>query len=99
MSAATVPLDIRHDPDARRFSVTVEGQVCELDYEFAAGIMTIVHTGVPQAVGGRGIAAALVRAAFEHAKRAGWRVIPACSYAAVYVKRHPEYGHLIAASD
>ena len=69
--------------------------MCELDYELAAGIMTIVHTGVPTPVGGRGIAAALVRAAFELAQRENWRVIPACSYAAVYAKRHPEFAHLI----
>ena len=89
-------LDIVHDAAAHRLHVDVEGQHCELDYLLAAGIMTITHTGVPPAVEGRGIAAALVRAAFELARREGWRVIPACSYAAVFVRRHPEYAPLVA---
>lgn len=96
MSAAPVTLDIRHDPAARRLSVEVEGQTCELNYRLAAPILTITHTGVPQPVAGRGIAAQLVRAAFELARREGWKVRPACSYAAVWVRRHPEYASLVA---
>ncbi|MEP7311442.1 MAG: GNAT family N-acetyltransferase [Pseudomonadota bacterium] len=88
--------DIRHDAKARKFSVEVDGEYCELDYLLAGKIMTITHTGVPQAVGGRGIAAALVLTAFALARSEGWRVIPACSYAAVFVRRHPEYADLIA---
>ena len=93
---ATATLEIRHDAAAQRFSVRVEGQDCELDYRLAAGVMTLPHTGVPQAVGGRGIAAALVKAALELARREHWRVVPACSYAALYVRRHPEYAPLLA---
>ncbi|HEX7769455.1 MAG TPA: GNAT family N-acetyltransferase, partial [Dokdonella sp.] len=59
------------------------------------GIMVIDHTEVPPAVGGRGIAGQLVRAAFETARRAGWRVHPACSYAAAWIQRHPAYGDLV----
>ena len=89
-------LRISHAPATRQFSVTVEGHGCELDYRLAGRTMTITHTGVPQAVGGRGIAAQLVRAAFEQARAEGWRVIPACSYAAAWVRRHPEYASLTA---
>ena len=57
--------------------------------------MVITHTGVPDAIGGRGIAGELVRAAFEYAKSQGWHVRPACSYAAAWVERHPEYNQLL----
>lgn len=89
-------LDPRHDPDARRFWVMLDGHEAELLYSLRDGRMTIQHTGVPPAIGGRGVAAVLVKAAFEHAKAQGWRVVPACSYAAAYAQRHPEYADLLA---
>jgi predicted GNAT family acetyltransferase len=85
-----------HDESRRRFGVRVEGHDCELDYRLVDGVMTITHTGVPAAVGGRGIAAELTRVALEHARTKGWKVVPACSYAAVYMKRHPEFDDLRA---
>lgn len=91
-----MPLDIRHDRDTRRFTVDVAGHQCLLLYKLANDVMTIVHTEVPPAVGGHGIGAELVRAAFEAARTLGWKVVPACSYAAAFAAKHPEYADLIA---
>jgi N-acetylglutamate synthase-like GNAT family acetyltransferase len=52
--------------------------------------MNIVHTGVPPAIAGRGIAADLMRAALAAAAEAKWQVNPVCSYAAAYLRRHPD---------
>ena len=87
---------VQHDRSARRFHTTVDGADCELDYSLAARVMTITHTGVPAAVGGRGIASALVQAALDAARSEGWKVVPACSYAQQYIQRHPEVADLIA---
>ena len=89
-------MDIVHDTHAHRFSVAVEGHQGELDYTLRDGVMVITHTEVPPAIGGRGIAAALTRDALETARREGWRVRPACSYAAAFMRRHPEYSDLLA---
>ena len=88
--------EIRHDSAARRFETRVEGQPCELDYRLDGRVMTIVHTGVPAPVGGRGIAAAMTLAAMETARAQGWKVVPACSYAATWLRRHPEFADLLA---
>ncbi|KRE87636.1 acetyltransferase [Rhodanobacter sp. Soil772] len=90
-----MPLAIRHDRVARRFEARVEDMPCLLDYTLDAGVMTITHTEVPAAVGGRGIAAALVQQALTTARAEGWKVVPACSYAAVWMQRHPEYHDLL----
>lgn len=89
-------LDIRHLAAAHRFETTVDGVVCELDYLLEGGVMTITHTGVPEQVGGRGIAGELVRTAVETARREGWKIVPACSYAQVWMQRHPEFNDLRA---
>jgi predicted GNAT family acetyltransferase len=81
---------INHDANARRFTTEVEGSVAELDYTLAGGVMTITHTGVPPAIGGRGIAAQLMREALGAARSAGWSVNPVCSYAAAHMARHSQ---------
>ena len=87
--------DVHHDPDARRLHTRVEGHEAELRYSLRDGRMVIDHTGVPDSIGGRGIAGILVKAALDLARARGWRVVPACSYSAAYVQRHPEYADLI----
>ena len=88
-------MDIRHDTDLQRFATTVDGVDAEVSYELEDGVMAITHTGVPDAIGGRGIAGELTRAAFEHARGAGLGVRPLCAYAAAWSKRHPEYADLL----
>jgi uncharacterized protein len=89
-------LQVRHDPAARQFSVEVEGVTGVLDYGLHDGVMTITHTGVPEAIGGRGVAGELTRFALETARAQGWKVVPMCSYAVVYLRRHPEYADLLS---
>jgi predicted GNAT family acetyltransferase len=83
---------INHDAGRRRFTTEVEGHPALLDYSLSDRVMTITHTEVPQPIGGRGVAAELMRAALAAANKEGWTVVPACSYAAAYMRRHPDTG-------
>ena len=88
---------IQHDAANGRFTTTVEGVTAHLDYETEAGVLVITHTIVPPAIGGRGIAGHLVQAAFAHARAAGLKVRPECSYADVWARRHHQaVGDLVA---
>lgn len=88
-------LQISHDPGAGRFSTRQEGHEAELLYRRQGGRLIIDHTGVPQAIAGRGVAGGLVRAALDYARAEGLRVVPQCSYSAEYIQRHPEYADLV----
>lgn len=85
---------VTHAPGQSRFTATVDGVLCVLDYQLQGDTMVIVHTGVPSPVGGRGIAAELTKFALDSARAQGWKVRPVCSYAEVYMRRHPEYNDL-----
>ena len=87
--------DIHHDAAAGRFTADVDGHRCEADYQLRDGVMHLVHTGVPRALQGRGIAAALVDAALAEARLQGWRVRPVCSYVRAHMRRHPETHDLL----
>lgn len=89
-------MQISHQSEAKRFTATVEGHEAQLTYRLGERRLTIDHTGVPAAIGGRGVAGELVRAALDFARSEGLKVVPACSYAAAYIQRHPGYADLVA---
>lgn len=93
---ADTDVQVRHEGHAGRFVAEVEGVQARLDYRRSDDTMTIVHTIVPAAIGGRGIAARLVESALEFARAQGLKVVPQCSYAAAHVAKHPEYADLVA---
>ena len=86
---------ITHDVARSSFEAQVDGGVAECVYRLQGDVMNIVHTEVPPASEGRGIAAALVRAALAHARTHGLRVRPSCSYVRTYMRRHPETQDLL----
>ncbi|HEY9573745.1 MAG TPA: GNAT family N-acetyltransferase [Pusillimonas sp.] len=87
---------VEHNLAQQRFEWIEGGLLSVLDYQLQNGVMVITHTGVPEALGGRGIAADLTKTALDTAKEQNWGVRPLCSYAAAYIKRHPEYENLVA---
>ena len=89
-------MTVQHQPVNERFVVTADGVEAELDYRIEDGVISLTHTGVPEAIGGRGIAGDLVRAAFEFARAEGLKVRPLCSYAEAWSRRHAEYADLLA---
>lgn len=95
---AELTLAIKHNPAGLRFEAIVDGMLCRADYRMHGDTMMLVHTEVPQRLEGRGIASALVKAAFEHAREQGMDVLPVCSYVRAWAQRHPEVEPLLAGS-
>jgi predicted GNAT family acetyltransferase len=82
-------LQINHDARAHHLSTDLEGQTGLLDYALDGKVMSITHVRVPHPIGGRGVAAELMRSALDLAAANGWSVKPVCGYAVAYMKRHP----------
>jgi hypothetical protein len=89
-------MNVQHQPENERFAVVADGEEAVVDYRIEDGVMSITHTGVPEAIGGRGIAGDLVRAAFDFARAEGLKVRPLCSYAETWSRRHADYADVLA---
>jgi len=89
------PADVVHNEAASRFELPVQGQLSFARYHLIDGVMWLTHTETPPALQGRGLAARVVRAAFDHARAHGLKVRPACSYVRTYLRRHPELHDLV----
>jgi uncharacterized protein len=87
--------NVTHNAAASRFETWVDGLLSECCYRRIGSVVALTHTEVPAALEGRGIAAALVRAALDWARSEGLRVRPQCSYVGAYMRRHPETTDLL----
>ena len=61
--------DIVDRPEEHRFVVTVDGHTAELVYRLRKDRLVLIHTEVPEALGGRGLGGELVEAAIDRAVR------------------------------
>ena len=86
---------IRHDPASATFSIELGGHSSHLEYELKGKEVVFSHTFVPPALRGHGLAAQLVEAGLQWAEIEGLRVVPACSYVAIYIQRHPHWQSLL----
>ncbi len=84
-----------HLPQRQRFQLELEGHTAVLEYRMDGETIVFTHTGVPKAIGGRGIGSQLARAGLEYARARGCRVRPLCWFVAGYIERHPEYQDLL----
>ena len=68
---------------------SVQGDA-ELVYHRNGSRLVLVHTEVPDALGGQGIGGRLVRAALDMAAREGLTVVPWCPFARHWLEEHPD---------
>ena len=85
LAGAVVDNEERH-----RFDLVVDGHRAELVYERDGNKLVLVHTGVPDELGGRGLGGVLVRAALDRAEADDLTVVPLCPYARSWLEKHPD---------
>jgi uncharacterized protein len=88
--------DIRNNVAAHRFELDVDGHTALAYYRMEPGVMTLVHTEVPQELSGRGVGSSLVRGVLEQAHAQGLKIIPKCPFVSAYMGKHPEFNDLLA---
>ena len=80
-------MNIEHYPEKKVFQTTVDGETARLMYHVTDGALDVRHTIVPDEISGRGIASALVKAAYDYALANGLVPVATCSYAVVWLER------------
>jgi uncharacterized protein len=78
-----------------RFEIEQDGHTAFLEYNLTGEILQLIHTEIPHAQEGKGIAAELAKSALDWAREQGLRVDVVCPFVAAYVEKHPEYADLL----
>lgn len=80
---------IIHHPEQKMFKTEVDGYIAYVEYRLKGSDLDVIHTIVPKPLEGRGIAAALVKAAYDYALANDLTPKATCSYAVRWLERHP----------
>jgi len=86
---------VERDEKLEQFQIRAPEGVALLQYKQRKGRIHFIHTEVPEALRGRGIAEVLARAGLDYARDHGLAVYVHCPYVADFIKRHPEYQPLV----
>ncbi len=71
-----------------RYELSVEGHLAIADYRLEGNNLVITHVETPPQLRGQGVAAKVMAGVVEDAKTRGLTIVPVCSYAVAYMKRH-----------
>ncbi len=78
-----------------RFEIARDGQIAYLEYNLAGKVLQLIHSEVPEALRGHGLATELAQSALEWARANGVKVDVICPSVADYLEKHPEYSDLV----
>jgi uncharacterized protein len=88
-------LHMVNNPGAHRWEAHLDQQVAVVDYRRRGETIFFLHTEVPHALEGQGVASQLVKTALEDARKEHLAVVPFCPFVAGYIRRHPAYQDLV----
>ena len=79
-----------------RFELEESGVTAYLEFDLdSAGWITLLHTEVPEALRGRGLAGMLAKTGLEYARDNNLKVDVVCPLVANYLSKHPEFQGLV----
>ncbi|HZJ95547.1 MAG TPA: GNAT family N-acetyltransferase [Thiopseudomonas sp.] len=91
VSVMSEAIQVEHNALQNCFSAVIDGHQAILEYRLVdEATWDIHHTYVPNELRGKGVAALLAKTALAYAKEHNYKVVPSCSYIAVYLQRHPQ---------
>ena len=91
-------MEITHETgkSGGRYVTTVDGHEAEITYSRTSPRLIIVdHTGVPDALRGRGVGQALSQYVVDDARKGGWKIIALCPFFKAQASRHPEWRDVV----
>lgn len=87
---------VHDNPALNRFELEVDGVIAFSEYRRKPGVVTFIHTLVPDELGGKGVGSKLARGALDMVRARGEKVIAKCPFIAAFIKKHAEYQDLLA---
>jgi len=81
------PPAVTDNREAHQFELTVDGQTSVLIYERRPHALALLHTEVPPALRGRGLATRLAEAAVNGARAEGLQVVAVCPFVRAFLKK------------
>jgi predicted GNAT family acetyltransferase len=82
--------EVHDNPARQRFEMVEQGQTVFADYRRDGRRLIIDHVEAPISLRGTGAAGRFMEGLVAAAKAEGSTIVPICSYAVLWLRRHPE---------
>jgi len=89
-------ISVNNNQSIHNFEMVVDGHRAFIEYKQRGDTFYLIHTEVPVALEGRGVAGALVEKTFHYLEEHHFKMVPYCVYIKAYLKKHPEWERLLA---
>jgi predicted GNAT family acetyltransferase len=90
------PKCVENNSAESRFELIEEGLTAFADYYRRGDALVIPHVESPIPLRGKGTAGRLMLGVAQIARQESLKLIPTCSYAVVWFRRHPEWNDVLA---
>lgn len=87
--------DVTDNTARNQYEMPIEGQIVFARYRRTGDTVAILHVESPVALRGTGAAGRLMQGIVDLARQNNEKLVPLCSYAAAWMKRHPETADLL----
>ncbi|WP_341911197.1 GNAT family N-acetyltransferase [Ferrovibrio terrae] len=87
---------VTDNTERQQYEMAIDGQIVFARYRRHDGVVSILHVEAPVNLRGSGAAGRLMQGIVELARRQNEKLVPLCSYAAAWMRRHPESADLLA---
>lgn len=82
--------EVHDNPARQRFEMVEQDQIVFADYRRDGRRLFIDHVEAPTSLRGTGAAARFMEGLVAAARAEGSTIVPICSYAVAWLKRHPQ---------
>ena len=86
---------VKNETD-KQFEMVVDGHKAFIQFNELSDRIALVHTEVPEELGGKGVGTALVEKTLNFIKESGKALMPYCPFVFAYIKRHPEWKSIVS---
>jgi predicted GNAT family acetyltransferase len=87
--------DVIDNTERSRFELEEQGELAFANYRRVDGKLVLPHVEAAPALRGTGAAGRLMEGVLAVARAEGLKVVPLCSYAAAYIRRHSRHQDLL----
>jgi predicted GNAT family acetyltransferase len=87
---------VRDNQEQSRYELDIDGQIVFANYRRNGLTLAILHVEAPVPLRGTGAAGRFMQGIMEIARATGAKIVPQCGYASAWLRRHREYGELLA---
>jgi uncharacterized protein len=88
---------VRDNPERERYELIVDGRLVSIaEYHIEGSIAVVSHVETDRALRGRGNADLLMRGLLDDLRSRKMTISPLCSFAATFVRDHPDDADLVA---